>query len=149
MMDIDQAAKAMRDEEMLAETEDFIEGFNQPTYRGMRVGGCGVRYLVIPARVEWALTPSSPLLSGEAWLEFLLGDEPMIDLHHCVTQGKVVVGIKRWHCEHSKPARWVHNLDPILVVISEIAASFNPRVEYLVDQCTGIQCGGIGDPLLA
>jgi hypothetical protein len=30
MTDIDQAAKAMRDEEMLAEIEDFIEGFNQP-----------------------------------------------------------------------------------------------------------------------
>jgi hypothetical protein len=24
---------------MLAEIEDFIEGFNQPTYRGMRVNG--------------------------------------------------------------------------------------------------------------
>jgi hypothetical protein len=39
MMDIDQAAKAMRDEEMLAEIEGFIEGFNQPTYRGMRING--------------------------------------------------------------------------------------------------------------
>ena len=39
MMDIDQAAKAMRDEEMQAEIEDFLEGFNQPTYRGMRVNG--------------------------------------------------------------------------------------------------------------
>jgi hypothetical protein len=39
MMDVDQAAKAMRDEEMLAEIEDFIEGFNQPTYRGMRING--------------------------------------------------------------------------------------------------------------
>jgi len=39
MMDVDQAAKAMRDEEMLEEIEDFIEGFNQPTYRGMRVNG--------------------------------------------------------------------------------------------------------------
>jgi hypothetical protein len=39
MMDIDQAAKAMRDEEMLAEIEDFIEAFNQPTYRGMRING--------------------------------------------------------------------------------------------------------------
>jgi hypothetical protein len=29
----------MRDEEMLQEIEDFIEGFNQPTYRGMRVNG--------------------------------------------------------------------------------------------------------------
>ncbi len=27
----------MWDEEMLAEIEDFLEGFNQPTYRGMRV----------------------------------------------------------------------------------------------------------------
>jgi hypothetical protein len=35
MMDVDQAAKAMRDEEMLAEIEDFIEGFNR--YRGMRI----------------------------------------------------------------------------------------------------------------
>jgi hypothetical protein len=39
MMDVDQAAKAMRNEKMLAEIEDFIEGFNQPTYRGMRVHG--------------------------------------------------------------------------------------------------------------
>jgi len=39
MKDVDQAAKAMRDEEMLAEIEDFIEGFNQPTYRGMRING--------------------------------------------------------------------------------------------------------------
>jgi hypothetical protein len=42
MIDIDQAAKAMREEEMLAEIEDFIEGFNQPTYRGMRVNGVRV-----------------------------------------------------------------------------------------------------------
>src|ERR1700736_6009129 len=34
-----QAAKARRDEEMQAEIEDFIEGFNQPTYRGMRING--------------------------------------------------------------------------------------------------------------
>jgi hypothetical protein len=27
----------MRDEEMNAEIEDFLEGFNQPTYRGTRV----------------------------------------------------------------------------------------------------------------
>jgi hypothetical protein len=38
MMDVDQAAKAMRDEEMLQEIEDF----NQPTYRGMRVNGVRV-----------------------------------------------------------------------------------------------------------
>jgi hypothetical protein len=42
MMDIDRAAKAMRDEEMLAEIEDFIEGFNQPTFRGMRTNGVRV-----------------------------------------------------------------------------------------------------------
>jgi hypothetical protein len=29
----------MRDDELLAEIEDFIEGFNQPTYRGMRING--------------------------------------------------------------------------------------------------------------
>ena len=51
MMDVDQAAKAMRDEEMQAEIEDFLEGFNQPTYRGMRDQRPAGRYLVIPARV--------------------------------------------------------------------------------------------------
>jgi hypothetical protein len=35
MMDVDQAAKAMKE----AEIEDFIEGFKQPTYRGTRVNG--------------------------------------------------------------------------------------------------------------
>jgi hypothetical protein len=35
MMDIEQAAQALGD----AEIEDFIEGFNQPTYRGMRING--------------------------------------------------------------------------------------------------------------
>jgi hypothetical protein len=39
MMDIDQAAQAIRDEGRLAEIEDFLEGFNQPTYRGVRVNG--------------------------------------------------------------------------------------------------------------
>jgi hypothetical protein len=39
MMDIDQAPQAMREEGMLAEIEDFIEGFNQPTFRGMRING--------------------------------------------------------------------------------------------------------------
>jgi hypothetical protein len=31
MMDVNQAAKAMRDAEMEAEIEDFLEGFKQPT----------------------------------------------------------------------------------------------------------------------
>jgi|HubBroStandDraft_3_1064219.scaffolds.fasta_scaffold495008_2 hypothetical protein len=35
----------MREEQTLAEIEVFIEGLNQPTYRGMRITG---RYLVIP-----------------------------------------------------------------------------------------------------
>jgi hypothetical protein len=44
MMDIDQAAKAMKGAKIEAEFEDFLEGFNQPTYRGMRVnGGLGSR----------------------------------------------------------------------------------------------------------
>jgi hypothetical protein len=42
MLDVDQAAKAMRDEEIEAEIEDFLEGFNQPTYRGMRINGVRV-----------------------------------------------------------------------------------------------------------
>jgi hypothetical protein len=32
----------MKDAEIEAETEDFLEGFNQPTYRGMRVNGVRV-----------------------------------------------------------------------------------------------------------
>jgi hypothetical protein len=36
-------AVPMRDEEMLVEIEDFLEGFNQPTYRGMRVNGVRVQ----------------------------------------------------------------------------------------------------------
>jgi hypothetical protein len=43
MIDVDQAAEAMRDEEMMAEIEDFLEGFNQPTCRGMRVNGVRVQ----------------------------------------------------------------------------------------------------------
>ena len=43
MMDVDQAAEAMRDEEMLAEIDAFLKGFNQPTYRGMRVNGVRVQ----------------------------------------------------------------------------------------------------------
>jgi hypothetical protein len=39
---VGQAAKAMPDEEMQPEIEDFLEGFNQPTYRGMRVNGVRV-----------------------------------------------------------------------------------------------------------
>jgi hypothetical protein len=38
------------EEQTLAEIEDFIEGFNQPTFRGMRINGQG-RHLVLPARV--------------------------------------------------------------------------------------------------
>ena len=52
MMDVDQAAKAMRDEEMQAEIEDFLEGFNQPTYRGMRVNG--VRVATWSSRDGWS-----------------------------------------------------------------------------------------------
>jgi hypothetical protein len=52
MMDVDQAAQAMRDEEMLAEIEDFIEGFNQPTYRGMRVNG--QRVATLSSRHGWS-----------------------------------------------------------------------------------------------
>jgi hypothetical protein len=49
---VDQAAKAMRDQEMLAEIEDFIEGFNQPTHRGMRINGQRVQTWFEPARLK-------------------------------------------------------------------------------------------------
>jgi hypothetical protein len=52
MMDVDQAAKAMRDEEMQAEIEDFLGRFNQLTYRGMRVGG--VRVATWSSRDGWS-----------------------------------------------------------------------------------------------
>ena len=42
MMDVDQSAKAMKDAEIEAEIENFLEGFKQPTYRGMRVNGVRV-----------------------------------------------------------------------------------------------------------
>jgi hypothetical protein len=42
MMDVDLAAKAMKEAEIEAEIEDFLEGFNQPTYRGMQVNGVRV-----------------------------------------------------------------------------------------------------------
>jgi hypothetical protein len=38
MMDVDQA-KAMKEAEMAADIDDFLEGFHQPTYRGMRIDG--------------------------------------------------------------------------------------------------------------
>jgi hypothetical protein len=39
--DAGSGGQTMRDEEMLAEIEDFIQGFNQPTYRAMRINGQG------------------------------------------------------------------------------------------------------------
>jgi hypothetical protein len=44
MMDVDQPAKAMKE----AEIGDFLEGFNQPTYRAMRVNG--VRVAIWPSQ---------------------------------------------------------------------------------------------------
>jgi hypothetical protein len=41
------------DEEMQAEIEDFLEGFNQPTYPRHADQWAAGRYLVIPARVVW------------------------------------------------------------------------------------------------
>jgi hypothetical protein len=42
MKEVDQAAKAMKDAEIKAEIEGLLEGFNQPTYRGMRINGVRV-----------------------------------------------------------------------------------------------------------
>jgi hypothetical protein len=46
------STKAMQDEEMLAEIEDFLEGFNRPTCRGMRVNG--VRVATWSSRDGWS-----------------------------------------------------------------------------------------------
>jgi len=51
MMDVDQSAKAMRDAEMEAVIEDFLEGFKQPTYRGMRING--VRVATWSSQRDW------------------------------------------------------------------------------------------------
>jgi hypothetical protein len=52
MMDGQQAAKVMRDAAMEAAIEDFIEGFKQPTYRGIRVNG--VRVPVWSSQPGWS-----------------------------------------------------------------------------------------------
>jgi hypothetical protein len=52
MMDVDQAAKAMKEAEIEDEIEDFLEGFKQPTYRGMRVNG--VRVATWSSRNGWS-----------------------------------------------------------------------------------------------
>jgi hypothetical protein len=52
----------MRDEETLAEIEDFLEGFNQPTYRGMRVNGVRVAtWSGAPLAVGPGQAPSRPI----------------------------------------------------------------------------------------
>ena len=58
MMDVDQAAQATREEEMLAEIEDFVEGFNQPTFRGIRINGHRVQTWSSHRRMS-GLYPSS------------------------------------------------------------------------------------------
>ena len=54
MMEVNQAAKAMRDAEMEAEIEDFIEGFKRPTWRGMRING---ERVPVWAEPEWLERP--------------------------------------------------------------------------------------------
>jgi hypothetical protein len=51
-MDVDQAAKAMKDAEIEAEIEDFLEGFKQPTYRGMRV--VRIRVATWSSKIGWS-----------------------------------------------------------------------------------------------
>jgi hypothetical protein len=43
----------MREEQTLAEIEDFIEGFNQPTFRGMRINGVRVGAWSSQTGVVW------------------------------------------------------------------------------------------------
>jgi hypothetical protein len=77
MMDVDQAAKAMRDEEMQAEIEDFIEGFNQPTCRGMRVNG--VRVATWSSQHGWSGAGRRPSGSTEPLQRSL---STPVEVHH-------------------------------------------------------------------
>jgi hypothetical protein len=56
-----------------AEIEDFLEGFNQPTYRGMRVNGVRVANLVV--RPRFAVLARGDRLVG---LIYPLGQKPML-----------------------------------------------------------------------
>jgi hypothetical protein len=49
---VDQTARAMKDAEMEAEIEDFLEGFKQPTWRRMRING--ERVPVWSSRKGWS-----------------------------------------------------------------------------------------------
>jgi hypothetical protein len=62
MRGVDQSAKTMRD----AEIEDFLEGFKQPTYRGMRVKWGPGGYVVEPERLERDATLNCTLLRNRA-----------------------------------------------------------------------------------
>jgi hypothetical protein len=90
MMDVDQAAKAMRDEEMLAEIEDFLRDFNQPTYRGMPINGVRV--------ATWSIPGWSGDSRPEAdWVEFWVALSPKRGLE----------GDKRTGSHHERrPAFW-------------------------------------------
>jgi hypothetical protein len=57
----------VRGAETDAEIEDLIEGFNQPTYRGMRVSGGPGADLVEPVRLEWAVAQSLGLCRAGAF----------------------------------------------------------------------------------
>jgi hypothetical protein len=68
MMDVNQAAQAM----MEAEIEDFLEGFSQPTYRGMRANGVPVQ--TWSSQHGWSgITPPPPFAR---WLVASGGNGP-------------------------------------------------------------------------
>jgi hypothetical protein len=59
MMRVDQAGKATKDAAIAARSRTSPKGFNQPTYRGMRVNQWGPGgYVVEPARLERNVEPS-------------------------------------------------------------------------------------------
>jgi len=51
-LEVPNAIEAIRDAELEPEIEDFLEGFNQPTYRGMRVNG--VRVATWSSQHRWS-----------------------------------------------------------------------------------------------
>ena len=74
----------MREEQTLAEIEDFLEGFNQPTYRGMRINGVRVatwssQHVWGPGTVGRMRSGSNRSLSRSSYLRpRMTASKPMI-----------------------------------------------------------------------
>jgi hypothetical protein len=85
MMDVDQAAQATREEEMLAEIEDFVEGFNQPTFRGIRINGHRVQTWSSHRRMSGLYPSSFCSIAGIYSIDVRLMLDPQCELDQPAT----------------------------------------------------------------